>query len=65
MATLGRTTIESLARELGLSASTVSRALNGYTDISEETRRRVLNAADEAGYKLVSERKKKITERTQ
>ena len=59
MATLGRTTIESLARDLGLSASTVSRALNGYTDISEETRRRVLNAADEAGYKLVSERKKK------
>ncbi|MCY4306405.1 MAG: LacI family DNA-binding transcriptional regulator [Aestuariivita sp.] len=59
MATLGRTTIESLARDLGLSASTVSRALNGYTDISEETRRRVLNTADEAGYKLLSERKKK------
>ncbi|MCY4287709.1 MAG: LacI family DNA-binding transcriptional regulator [Aestuariivita sp.] len=61
MTSSGRATIESLARELGVSASTVSRALNGYDDISEETRLRVQEAADEAGYQLVSERKKKHT----
>jgi len=61
MSSSRRTTIESLARDLGLSASTVSRALNGYTDISDETRRRVQESADDAGYKLISERKKRLT----
>jgi LacI family transcriptional regulator len=44
--------VESLARELGLASSTVSRALNDYSDISEGTRRRVREAADRAGYRL-------------
>jgi LacI family transcriptional regulator len=40
-----------LARDLGLSISTVSRALNGYEDVSAETRQRVLQRAREVGYR--------------
>lgn len=36
---------------LGLSISTVSRALKGYPDISEETRRKVLQTAEELDYR--------------
>ena len=36
---------------LGLSVSTVSRALNGYPDISEETRKKVMKTAEELDYK--------------
>nr|WP_245224303.1 substrate-binding domain-containing protein [Rhizobium halophytocola] len=36
---------------LGLSQTTISRALNGYPEVSEETRRRVRLAADETGYR--------------
>ncbi|WP_413700461.1 LacI family DNA-binding transcriptional regulator [Psychromonas sp. KJ10-10] len=36
---------------LGLSKSTVSRALNGYADVNEETRKKVINGAQEMGYK--------------
>ncbi|TLY57216.1 MAG: LacI family transcriptional regulator [Gammaproteobacteria bacterium] len=39
-----------LARELGLSISTVSRALNGYEDVSPATRQRILKRAKEIGY---------------
>ncbi len=35
---------------LGLSVSTVSKALKGYPDISEETKRKVLRAAEELDY---------------
>ena len=42
--------IRELARHLNVSIGTVSRALNGKTDVSDETRRRVLAAADELGY---------------
>jgi len=42
--------IRDLARHLNVSIGTVSRALNGRHDVSEETRRRVLAAADELGY---------------
>ncbi|MDA8747576.1 substrate-binding domain-containing protein [Litoreibacter sp.] len=40
-----------LAAHLGLTVSTVSRALNGYTDISLATRERVRRASDELGYR--------------
>jgi LacI family transcriptional regulator len=40
-----------LAEDLGLSVSTVSRALNGYADVAAETRRRVIQRADEIAYK--------------
>jgi LacI family transcriptional regulator len=42
--------LKSLARNLGISKTTVSRALNGYPEVNEKTRERVLNAAKEAGY---------------
>jgi LacI family transcriptional regulator len=40
-----------LAKDLGLSISTVSRALNGYEDVSAETRERVFARAKEIGYR--------------
>jgi LacI family transcriptional regulator len=43
-------TIHELAKELGISATTVSSALTGNGRISEHTRRRVLEAAAEAGF---------------
>jgi LacI family transcriptional regulator len=39
------------AEAIGLSISTVSRALNGYDDVNEETRRRVQEAAERLGYR--------------
>lgn len=42
--------LEKLAARLGLSKGTVSRALNGYPDISERTKIRVRQAAEELGY---------------
>lgn len=47
----GRTGIRRLAAETGLSVSTVSRALNGYPDVSEATRKRVQETADRLGYR--------------
>ena len=44
------TTIRDIARQLGLSIGAVSRALDGYPDISEETRQRVIRAAKEMDY---------------
>jgi LacI family transcriptional regulator len=40
-----------LAKDLGLSVSTVSRALNGYDDVSAETRERVFQRAQKIGYR--------------
>ena len=40
--------IRELARHLNISIGTVSRALNGRSDVSAETRRRVLEAAERA-----------------
>lgn len=42
--------LKQLSARLGLSPTTVSRALNGYTDVSEATRLRVAQAARELGY---------------
>lgn len=43
--------LKNLAKTLGISETTVSRALNGYPEVSERTRKRVLAAAEEAGYR--------------
>ena len=43
--------LKRLARELQLSQTTVSRALNGYPEVSEATRRRVQLAAEQFGYR--------------
>jgi LacI family transcriptional regulator len=42
--------LKELAESLGLSQTTVSRALNGYPEVREETRARVLAAARAANY---------------
>lgn len=45
-----KASIRELAVELGVSTATVSRALNNHPSVSEETRTRVLELADQAGY---------------
>ena len=47
---MGSVTLKDLAAELGLSITTVSRALAGYSDVADATRRRVQEAAEEMGY---------------
>lgn len=42
--------IKQLAKHLGLSITTVSRALHGYDDVAEKTRERVVQAAKEFNY---------------
>ncbi len=42
--------IRDVARKLNLSTYTVSRALDGYSDVSESTRQRVIETAKEMGY---------------
>lgn len=43
--------LKQLSEKLGLSQTTVSRALNGYPEVKEGTRQRVLAAADEHNYR--------------
>ena len=43
--------LKQLSHMLSLSQTTVSRALNGYPEVSEETRRRVVDAAKRHGYR--------------
>jgi LacI family transcriptional regulator len=45
-----KTTIVDIARELDLSPSTVSRALNGIGRMNDETRQQILNLAKQWGY---------------
>ncbi len=45
------TNLKQLAAMLGLSQTTVSRALNGYPEVNEETRERVVRAAQKTGYR--------------
>ncbi|HLZ55887.1 MAG TPA: LacI family DNA-binding transcriptional regulator [Ktedonosporobacter sp.] len=44
-------TIHDVAKAAGVSITTVSRALNGYSDVSEKTRQRVKRVAGELGYR--------------
>ncbi|WNJ19659.1 LacI family DNA-binding transcriptional regulator [Pontibacter sp. G13] len=46
-----QTTLADLARELGISAATVSRALKDYPDISAKTKERVMALAKERNYR--------------
>lgn len=43
--------LKAIAAQLGLSVTTVSRALNGYDDVSQETRARVEAEAARRGYR--------------
>jgi LacI family transcriptional regulator len=45
-----KTTIHDIARELGVSASTVSRALNDHPNISSETKKKVSKLAEKLNY---------------
>lgn len=47
----GEMRLKDLAEHLGLSQTTVSRALNGYPEVKEATRRRVADAATALGYR--------------
>lgn len=51
----GRVTIREVAGELGLAKGTVSRALNGYPDIAESTRLRVIRTAERMGYRPLAQ----------
>ncbi|MCV0424697.1 MAG: substrate-binding domain-containing protein [Roseibium sp.] len=46
----GSVTIDDVARHVGVAKGTVSRVLNNYTDISDDTRKRILKAVQELGY---------------
>jgi len=43
-------TLKDISKHTGYSITTVSRALNGYFDVNEETRKRILQAAEELNY---------------
>ena len=42
--------MKEIAKQCNVSVATVSKALNGYPDISEETRQHILKTASEMGY---------------
>ena len=47
----GRVRLVDLAEQLGLTKGTVSRALNGFPEVSEATRKRVAAAAEQHNYR--------------
>ena len=55
-------TISDIAAKLGISKSTVSKGLNGATDVSDEMKRRILETAVELGYvnKRLQKRERKL-----
>lgn len=55
------TTLRQLAEHLGLSPATVSRALNGFPEVGEKTRLRVLEASERLHYKPNSSAKRLAT----
>jgi LacI family transcriptional regulator len=59
-----RVTIRELARLSGVSVGTVSRALNGYTDVNEETRERIVQLARSLEYTPSSAARMLVTQRS-
>ena len=45
-----RVTLKTISDKSGFSITTVPRALAGYDDVNEETRRRIVKLAEELGY---------------
>lgn len=57
-------TIKDVAKHANVSTTVVSKTLNGYTDVSEETRKKVLKAVEELNYSpnmLAKNLKQKVT----
>ena len=62
---IGRSvTIKDVAAELGLSITTISRALNGYADVGEKTRKRITETAQRLGYRPNRNAQRPVTRRT-
>src|SRR3712207_4071542 len=59
-----RVTIRELARLSGVSVGTVSRALNGYADVSPATRAKVLQLAEELDYTPSATARTLVTQRS-
>ena len=59
-----RVTIRELARRSGVSVGTVSRALNGYTDVRPETRERIMRLASELDYTPAAAARSLVTQRS-
>ena len=60
----GRATLKKLAAELGVSVTTVSRALGGYPDVAQSTRLRILEASERHQYVSNSAAKMLVTGRS-
>ena len=60
----GRATLKKLADELGVSVTTVSRALGGYSDVAESTRSKILEASERHQYVSNSAAKMLVTGRS-
>ncbi len=56
--------IKTIASMAGVSVATVSKIINNYTDISEETRQRVLKIMEETGYRPSSSAKTLATKKS-
>jgi LacI family transcriptional regulator len=59
-----RPTIRELARLSGVSVGTVSRALNGYTDVNPDTRERIQRLARELDYSPAAAARTLVTQRS-
>jgi LacI family transcriptional regulator len=57
-------TIKDLAAELELSITTISRALNGYSDVGEDTRKRIAETAQRMGYRPNRNAQRLVMQRT-
>lgn len=53
--------VRGIAAQVGVSVATVSRALNNHPHVDEDTRRRVFEAAEKAGYTLASANRRTST----
>jgi len=58
------TTIKELAKMAGVSVTTISRALNGYSDVSDETRKKIKQMAIEMNYHPNPVARSLVTKRT-
>jgi DNA-binding LacI/PurR family transcriptional regulator len=57
MRSTGTIILTDVARSVGVSHTTVSRVLNGRANIAEATRRKVLTAAQQLGYRPIDRRR--------